>query len=68
MRVSGNALFKIVLVDRGLGYGCVGRYLAYFVSTIPLALGLIWVAFDKRKQEWHDKLAGTVVIRTKKPA
>jgi len=45
---------------------CIGRYLAYYVSTIPLALGLIWVAFDNRKQGWHDKLAGTVVIRSKK--
>jgi uncharacterized RDD family membrane protein YckC len=45
---------------------CVGRYLGYVVSTIPLGLGLIWIAFDKRKQGWHDKLAGTVVIRTKK--
>jgi len=26
-------------------------------------LGLVWVAFDRRKQGWHDKLAGTVVIR-----
>jgi len=26
---------------------------------------LIWVAFDPRKQGWHDKLAGTVVIRAK---
>jgi uncharacterized RDD family membrane protein YckC len=26
-------------------------------------LGFIWVAFDKRKQGWHDKIAGTVVIR-----
>lgn len=41
----------------------VGRYLAYFVATLPLFLGLIWVAFDPRKQGWHDKLAGTVVIR-----
>jgi uncharacterized RDD family membrane protein YckC len=44
----------------------VGRYFGYFVSTIPLGLGLVWVAFDKRKQGWHDKLAGTVVIRSKK--
>lgn len=28
----------------------IGRYLAYFVSTIPLGLGLIWVAFDSKKQ------------------
>lgn len=41
----------------------IGRYLAYFVSTLPLGLGLIWVAFDPKKQGWHDKLAGTVVIR-----
>jgi uncharacterized RDD family membrane protein YckC len=41
------------------------RYLGYYVSTIPLLLGLIWVAFDPRKQGWHDKLAGTVVVRPK---
>lgn len=41
----------------------IGRYLGYYVSTIPFCLGLIWVAFDPRKQGWHDKLAGTVVVR-----
>jgi uncharacterized RDD family membrane protein YckC len=41
----------------------VGRYFAYFVSMIPLFLGVFWIAFDKRKQGWHDKLAGTVVIK-----
>ncbi|MDR0225160.1 MAG: RDD family protein [Burkholderiaceae bacterium] len=39
------------------------RYAGYFVSAIPLGLGLIWVAFDPRKQGWHDKIAGTVVVR-----
>jgi len=41
----------------------IGRYLGYFLSLLPLGLGFIWVAFDARKQGWHDKLAGTVVIR-----
>src|SRR5437899_8562537 len=41
------------------------RYLGYFVSTIPFCLGLIWVGIDRRKQGWHDKLAGTVVVRPK---
>lgn len=45
----------------------IGRYLGYFVSTLPLGLGLVWVAFDARKQGWHDKLAGTVVIRSARP-
>jgi uncharacterized RDD family membrane protein YckC len=44
----------------------MGRYLGYFVSTIPLGIGLIWVAFDPKKQGWHDKLAGTVVVRVKR--
>jgi uncharacterized RDD family membrane protein YckC len=39
------------------------RYIGYFVSTIPFCLGFLWVAFDKRKQGWHDKIAGTVVVK-----
>lgn len=41
------------------------RYFGYFVATIPLGLGLMWVAWDPKKQGWHDKLAGTVVINPK---
>ena len=41
------------------------RYLGYFVSTVPFFLGLLWVAFDPRKQGWHDKMAGTVVVRSR---
>lgn len=41
------------------------RYVGYFISALPLMLGYIWVGFDSRKQGWHDKIAGTVVIRPK---
>lgn len=43
----------------------IGRYFAYYLSMIPFFLGFIWVGFDPKKQGWHDKLAGTVVVRTK---
>jgi uncharacterized RDD family membrane protein YckC len=43
----------------------IGRYLCYYVSSLLLGLGFIWVGFDSRKQGWHDKLAGTVVIRAR---
>ena len=43
----------------------IGRYFAYYVSTIPLLLGLIWVGIDARKQGWHDKLARTLVVRSR---
>jgi uncharacterized RDD family membrane protein YckC len=46
----------------------IGRYLGYYVSILPLCLGLLWVAFDPRKQGWHDKLAGTVVVRSRNQA
>jgi uncharacterized RDD family membrane protein YckC len=41
------------------------RYLGYYVAMLPLFIGILWVAFDPRKQGWHDKLAGTVVVRRK---
>jgi uncharacterized RDD family membrane protein YckC len=41
------------------------RYIGVIVASIPLCIGLIWVAFDENKQGWHDKIAGTYVIRTK---
>jgi uncharacterized RDD family membrane protein YckC len=64
----GKMVISAKIVDATTGQPAstaqlVGRYLAYFVSMIPLFLGVLWIAFDKRKQGWHDKLAGTVVIK-----
>jgi uncharacterized RDD family membrane protein YckC len=41
----------------------VMRYLGYYLSTILFLLGFIWIAFDKRKQGLHDKIANTLVIK-----
>lgn len=38
------------------------RLLGYLVSALPLYLGFVWMAFDKRKQGLHDKLARTYVL------
>jgi uncharacterized RDD family membrane protein YckC len=46
----------------GLGRSIL-RYIGYFVSAIVLFIGFIWIAFDSKKQGWHDKIAGTVVVR-----
>lgn len=43
----------------------IGRYLGYFVAMFPFLLGIFWVGFDRKKQGWHDKLSGTVVVRSK---
>lgn len=41
------------------------RWVGYLVSQLVFYLGFLWVAFDRKKQGWHDKIAGTVVIRTR---
>jgi uncharacterized RDD family membrane protein YckC len=39
------------------------RYAGYIGSAIPLCAGFFWIAFDKRKQGWHDKIADTYVVK-----
>ena len=39
------------------------RYLGYYLAVLPLGLGFFWIGFDARKQGWHDKLAGTLVVK-----
>ena len=46
----------------GLGRSIL-RYVGFFISSLVLFIGLIWAAFDPRKQGWHDKIAGTVVVK-----
>lgn len=38
------------------------RCLAYIFSLMPLGLGFLWILWDPRKQAWHDKIAGTIVV------
>jgi uncharacterized RDD family membrane protein YckC len=39
------------------------RYVGLIISFAVIFIGVIWVAFDGRKQGWHDKIAGTLVVR-----
>ena len=46
-----------------IGYGrAFVRYIGRFVSTIVLLLGYLWMIWDREKQTWHDKMAGSVVV------
>lgn len=38
------------------------RWAAGAASALPLGLGLLWAAWDPRKQGWHDKIAKTLVV------
>ncbi len=47
-----------------VGYGrALVRWIGQCFSLLPLGFGFLMVAFSRRKQALHDKLAGTYVLR-----
>jgi len=56
---------RVVDANTGKSIGFVRgivRGIGYIIASIPVGLGLFWAGWDPRKQEWHDKIAGTVVV------
>jgi uncharacterized RDD family membrane protein YckC len=56
IRTDGSALTYVQAVI---------RYVGLIIACIPIFIGVIWAAFDANKQGWHDKIAGTFVVKTK---
>ena len=68
----GKLVLGLVIVDAETGltprFGrLVLRYLGYLLSALPLGLGYFWMLWDDRRQTWHDKLGGTLVLVTRRP-
>ncbi len=64
----GQRMLGLHVVDaatgQNIGIGrAIGRFVGYVISSFALGIGLIWAAFDPRKQGWHDKIASTFVVR-----
>lgn len=54
VRIDGQPVtFAVALV----------RALAAAFSIVVLFLGFLWIAWDAEKQGWHDRIAGTVVLK-----
>lgn len=53
---GGNLNFAVSLI----------RALSGFFSFLVFGLGFLWIAWDHEKQSWHDKVAGTHVVRIPK--
>jgi len=66
-QTPGKMLLGIKLVRQDGSKVTIGvallRYLGYIVSGAVLFIGFIWIAFDSRKQGFHDKMAETYVVR-----
>jgi uncharacterized RDD family membrane protein YckC len=59
---------KVVRLDgRPLDYPvALIRALASVLSAFVLGLGFFWTGFTREKQSWHDKIAGTVIVKAPK--
>ena len=54
VRLDGQRITFVVALVRGL---------AAAFSVVVVFLGFLWITWDRDKQGWHDKIAGTVVLR-----
>lgn len=45
---------------------CIARALASVLSFACLGLGFFWASWDVARQSWHDKIAGTVIVKAAK--
>lgn len=65
----GKIALGLKIVDAATGepptlLRLVFRYAGYVLSAFPFYLGFLWIAVDRRKQGWHDKIARTIVIHS----
>lgn len=60
---------KIIDVDTGKApefHQLLIRYGAFLISLTPFFLGFVWAAFNRKKQAWHDMVADTAVVYTRR--
>lgn len=66
----GKRMLRIEVVTGDLGPPGFGRgilrFLGRIVSGAPLGLGYLWMLWDASSQSWHDKIARTYVVQTKR--
>lgn len=54
VRIDGRPVTFVTALVRALGA---------VLSVIVFFLGILWIGWDVEKQGWHDKIAGTVIVR-----
>ena len=65
----GKMALKIKVIKKdtgqvpGFGSALLRETIGKVISGMIMALGYLWMLWDKDKQTWHDKIAGTVVVK-----
>ncbi len=65
-QTPGKAVVNLKVVGKGGlqldWHEALLRAIGYILSSIPLGMGFFWAFFDKNRETWHDKLAGSKVV------
>ena len=64
----GKRVLGLKVVDTngqkiGFGKAALREVIGKWISGLVFGLGYLWVAFDEKKQGWHDKIAQTYVVK-----
>src|SRR3989344_943490 len=64
----GKMILGLKVVDTsgqkiGFGKAALREIIGKWISGLVFGLGYLWAAFDEKKQGWHDKIAGTYVVK-----
>ncbi len=67
-QTAGKWVAGIIVVDEegrvpGVAMAIPREMVGRVISIAALGLGLAWILGDKKRQGWHDKIAGTYVVR-----
>lgn len=67
----GKMAIGIKVVDQqgnipGLGRAALREIAGKIVSAIAIFIGFFWILKDEKKQGWHDKIAGTYVVKAER--
>lgn len=49
----------------GIGTMLLREWIGKYIDGLIFGLGWLWAIFDRDRQAWHDKVAGTVVVRAR---
>lgn len=66
-QTPGRRILRLTVVNQageevGFWRGALREIIGKAVCAVFLSLGFVWIGFDRNKQGWHDKIAGTYVI------
>jgi uncharacterized RDD family membrane protein YckC len=63
MMMTNTRVVDSRTLDPPSGQRILLRTIGYFVAIAPALLGVLWIAWDRKRRGWHDLLSGTRVVR-----